>query len=315
MKKEETYFEASNYLKGVAIISVLFFHAIEKGAYANTIIAVFFILSGYGIYYSLEKRFEKGMSFKKIYKFYLSRFFKIYILLGAGFFLYFYFQSKVYHWTAYTGLYITGHYWFISAIIHCYLISILLYLMIKKLSVKYYLITITLIIFILNVFYFIFYSTLKNLISEPIVYRFFFLSYILFFAYGMTIPYFLRKNSKILSKNELNLRLILFSFLILSIYAVLFISNDLILDNVIYIYNYQYTFIFLTMLFTTPVMIFLFLPYSKKNYLPFSRIISFYGIYSLSLYLFHTIYYDILQRNLVNFYGTSPYLEQKIEFY
>ena len=74
--KEKISEDATLFLKGIAIISVLINHYansytnLDIGFYANGMMALFFVLSGFGIYYSLEKRFRnQSYSLKTIAKY------------------------------------------------------------------------------------------------------------------------------------------------------------------------------------------------------------------------------------------------------
>ncbi len=289
--EEETYWDSINYLKGLIIITVLLFHYYKIGNYANTLIAIFFVLSGYGLYYSFEKRFKDGISAKKVLEFYLVRFIKIYSLLYLGFFLNYYFFGVVPSNLDYTGLYLQGSYWFISAIIHCYLIAIPLYYMVKKMSVWNYLVYVTAAMVFLNLTYFMYLRYFITVaVSEPLMYRFFFMPYLLLFAYGMTLPYFLKKYSDSISDKIPFLT----TFIILVAILVKIISLNLVkfLPNVPV--NYYYISYLAIFILITPMLIFFFLIFSKRLKPPYSYLVSLFGKYSLSLYLFHTIYFTLL---------------------
>ena len=128
--KEDTLRQTTNYIKGIAILAVLINHYLNKYTsinsmdYASSILCFFFILGGYGLFYSLEKRFknsEKDYSFKKIGSFYLDRFLRIiplYILAIILISLLSLFEDpKI----------IFPIYWFINAILICYLFSFPIY--------------------------------------------------------------------------------------------------------------------------------------------------------------------------------------------
>ena len=312
MESDEKYWKSINYLRGLAIISVLYYHFIgHNGAYANTIISIFFVVSGYGLYYSLEKRFNEGVSFGKIFEFYVARFFRIYILLFVGLFIYSHYYNETYNWLAFSGLYITGPYWFISAIIHCYIVSVPLYLLFKgsmKSSVKYYFLFVTTFIILLNMFYFgLIPPDIRSPISEPFIYRFLFMPYLLLFAYGITLPYFLNRGPKTFPDESPYKSTLLATILIVFYFLVGKLANGTFKFIEDVPLNYKYAIYLLIMIIVAPVMIFFFLRSSEKVVPPFRWFIGLLVTYSLSIYLFHTIYYKIVPTTLgFKLYWTAP---------
>lgn len=131
--------EATNTLKGIAISVVLINHYMnlnisgDNRGYANLWISIFFILSGYGLFQSLSYRFG-GNSYnaKALFSFYFQRFIRIFPLLWiAWFFELIIRRGDLSFWIP-AGIHGSGHYWFIPALLQCYIISPVIYRAIKK---------------------------------------------------------------------------------------------------------------------------------------------------------------------------------------
>jgi peptidoglycan/LPS O-acetylase OafA/YrhL len=79
--------KATETLKGLAIITVLINHYLNDnfsnnyGGFANTTISIFFLLSGYGIYSTLNKRFaDNKFSWQALGSFYYDRLIRVFPL-------------------------------------------------------------------------------------------------------------------------------------------------------------------------------------------------------------------------------------------
>ena len=125
--------DASNILKGIAILTVLINHYLnryttfESGGFANTVVAIFFLLSGYGIFISFKKRAtdtDEVFSFKSIVTFYISRFARIFPLFWIALVIEALiansFQPTL---LSFLGFEAGRHYWFVSSILQCYLLT------------------------------------------------------------------------------------------------------------------------------------------------------------------------------------------------
>src|SRR4030043_665709 len=106
-------------LKGIGILIVIANHKLNTitplyVGYGNAVLSVFFILSGYGIYHSLQKR--GGLSFYepvKILSFFKRKFARIISLYAIAVLL--------------IGKEFGGGFWFINAILFCYLLTPTIY--------------------------------------------------------------------------------------------------------------------------------------------------------------------------------------------
>ncbi|MGF1536380.1 MAG: acyltransferase family protein [Elainellaceae cyanobacterium] len=131
--------DSSAVLKGVGILVVLISHYLSFYIYednpvsgvANVTVSVFFILSGYGVFSSLRKRLKNKLGTKAIFIFYKDRLLKIIPLLWISLCLQFLITGNTFPATAFFGYELTGHYWFISSILQCYLLSPFLFLIIE----------------------------------------------------------------------------------------------------------------------------------------------------------------------------------------
>ncbi len=132
-------FGSTNSLKGIAICAVLINHFLNLNvtgdylSFASLIVGLFFIVSGYGISCSLERSNSAG-SFgpKDLAYFYFSRLIRIYPLFIAAYLIQCHaFDDPVVSWTIF-AIHGLGHYWFIPAIIQCYLLAPLLFFLIKR---------------------------------------------------------------------------------------------------------------------------------------------------------------------------------------
>lgn len=130
----------TNYLKGISILAVCINHFLNTfttgsfGGYANGFIAIFFLLSGYGIFHSCVKQGEKPLPEFLLF-FFKKRLLRIYPLFWIwyiaakfpdgiiGFLALNFFQPK--------------SPWFVPAIMQCYLIAPLLFLLTNRLKLKY----------------------------------------------------------------------------------------------------------------------------------------------------------------------------------
>jgi len=110
---------------------------------ANTMVSVFFVLSGYGIAASLRKKFgggthstkskstqskstqaaEQRVTWKKLFSFYKLRVAKIFPLLWIALLIQSLVMGKPFPPSAFLGYGLEGHYWFVSSILECYLLS------------------------------------------------------------------------------------------------------------------------------------------------------------------------------------------------
>lgn len=119
----------SNFLKGVAITTVLVNHYLNLNVsgdfrgYSNLFIGIFFFQSGYATYYSLKKKFLNNIEFKSVLLFWYNRVIRIFPLLWCAWALEFCVRKGDLSLWIPTGLHGEGHYWFVPALFQCYLLA------------------------------------------------------------------------------------------------------------------------------------------------------------------------------------------------
>ena len=285
------YWKSIVSLKGIAILAVLINHytnayiSPKYSGFANSMVAIFFVIAGIGATHSLKKRFSSKQinTTKTITRYYLDKAWRIYpillIALGVGLLLDQHFKTIIVA-TRFFGLKAGGIYWFLSALIQCYIISIPLYFLKEKKGNKKYLIYILTIFSLINLIYIfkLFPAQLKYIINNfHLEYKGILLAHLFLCATGMVIPDLIKnqnKSIKILTQTP--------------IFIILFILS---LISIKYLNIYPLTGIVFIIL--TPLMILTILSYKKIVY---SKILLIFGTYSYSLYLLHEKYYDLLHR-------------------
>ena len=132
-------FGSTDTLKGIAIFAVLINHFLNLNVsgdylwFASLFVALFFIVSGYGIYCSLERSSASGsLRSRYLQDFYFSRLIRIYPLFITAYLVQCHlFNEPVVSWTIF-AMHGLGHYWFIPAIIQCYLLAPLVFILIRR---------------------------------------------------------------------------------------------------------------------------------------------------------------------------------------
>ena len=288
--------EASAILKGIAILTVLINHYISYytdlkiGGFANTVVAVFFFLSGYGIFCSFENKFRgQLLSGKNILIFYISRVVRIFPL----FWLALYIQSQItatdYHNLSFFGIEAEGHYWFISAILQCYIFTPILYIFIKR-NKHIALLSITFLFGISVLF------TKNNSIDASFLASFhlmakpyleiYFLHTYLFFLGMCTQSFGLTSVSRNQLQQDSSHKWHYINF------------TSIILATFVYIYLEKY--VLDLPLVLGIVLLLASCIYGLKNRIPQTilpfKVLGFLGHHSFSIYLFHMSYYFLLGR-------------------
>jgi peptidoglycan/LPS O-acetylase OafA/YrhL len=285
-------------LKGFAIIIVLINHYINSylspnyQGYANGIIALFFVLSGYGIFYSLDKYSEVNK--ETIQQFLWKRCLRIFPLYWLSLFLYFgWVNSSLPDYILETVLALphfqaTGIYWFITSLIQCYLLAPLLYLISQKIGTRNYLI---LVIFCTLISFLIFPFTALPYTQDYFVYRYLFLGHLFLFAQGLALPNLL-KVIKQYPPDDLSNKLTAIAFIsfLLLVYYTRFAETGSQIAPLL---------IIVTPLFCC------FSIYTNPQF-PLKSLLATAGNYSYSLYLFHLIYYHALAE--LGFVSSSNYV-------
>lgn len=209
----------TSYIKGVAILCVISAHYISNYAfnfymkwlteYAVTIISVFFVISGYGIYYSLERRFQKqgARTGRVLLRFAYDRaigFYPLYwgALITIGIFMPGfgnydnYFPHDFTTVLMWLGIPVVRFFafWFLTSILQCYYVAPLLFFVLKKYGLAIYAALALAILIgtlgVTSIFAFNLFGRLHlPVIDQPLVffYKGYFLGNIVLFTFGMMI--------------------------------------------------------------------------------------------------------------------------------
>ena len=288
----------SDWVKGVSIIVVMlshlapaYFPGMHFFFWGNHFVSFFFLLSGYGLLFSLDRLTKSKQIIKGILsEFYLKRFLRIFPLYWFWFFFVYEPKSTQDAYLVFFCIdFIKSPLWFVNAIVQCYLISPLLYYFIVRFRFNF-------LIFITILFLFI--NVLMDFIGVPclpnLAYRGLFFLHIYFFAIGMVLPMV-----KFKAKSN--------PFLILLVFLVFLLSCDLtsctLSDNnfcfrpwkiiwikLLYFNVNIYNFLFI--LFSTLLTLLLL---NFTGQLPFSKLLTLFGNYSYPLYIFHGFYFGWLK--------------------
>lgn len=297
--------EVANYLKGLVILTVIFAHysqyfltdhyQIWFVGLAQSLLVLFFILSGYGIYLSLEKRLgDKKRSAPALAGFFLSRALRIYPFYWLALFATPYFDPDYYAvlhefslktvaiYMAVPFVKATGEFWFITSIVQCYLVAPLLYFLLKRTGLqKYILINIVAMVFLLAA------SVIKLqtdfLVEDLRAYLFkgFLLSHVLAFSLGMTLPPLMVTYRREIMKVSITW----VTFPVFAIFVILTSGVDLLFRN-------STVFLFPMLLFSGLCMIVFSI--ANRPRLPFTRYLVIPGKYSYPAYLFHLPFFGVL---------------------
>ncbi len=201
--------QLTNYIKGFAIMTVLADHFSGQfltryygllGDYANGLVAIFFLFSGYGLFFSLKRRFAGGASGKALVKYFFDRALRIYPLYWLSLYIApwaFPGDFTVLHspggMMIYLGLPFFGApwlYWFLTALFQCYLLAPLLYFLLKRMRIKSFLaINAGIALLALPFSVLLPYTRIVDILS----YRYFLGAHIVLFALGMTLPYLMER--------------------------------------------------------------------------------------------------------------------------
>jgi peptidoglycan/LPS O-acetylase OafA/YrhL len=285
--------DATNSLRGFAILIVLVNHFLNQYVgsgeflgFANATISIFFVLSGYGIAHSLEQRPEHTvMEMRPPLLFYADRILRIYPLFIISLLLSSWILNDHFPIRAYLGIKSPGHYRFVNQIIECYLVAPLLYSFLLRTSIKRFLLSAVSLFMILNILLLL--TPLGKLdfaiylLRSPLGYRNLILSHLLLFSLGMVIYKFQQGKDLLVSS-----RAVLFkAILALLLLPALFLLSKTSRGSLSHI--------------GIDVLFFLCSIYVCQLFIKYRlniRYLSYLGIYSYSLYLFHMTYYTLLER-------------------
>ena len=280
-------FPSTNSLRGIGILAVLVNHYInlnitgDNTGFANLWVSIFFITSGYGITFSLNRRLRSGSgTLRNILSFYYSRAIHTLPLFFIAIFIESLVRSNGRTAFMIPGLHYSGHYWFVISILQCYLIAPVIYYFMNKSRIATVYGSIILLIALNciiheNVLPYMLVNALKILHFD---YRNIFFMHILIFSLSMCIPSYMENWKNIAFFEKKAIFFIAIFFIILGMISVRY-SNEInfvrvIMENSLY----------------SIVLIFIMSMYVISNSIFFFKI-SFIGEISYPLYLFHMSIY------------------------
>ena len=284
-------FDATNTLRGIAILSVVVNHYLNRNisgdytGFAAVWISLFFIVSGYGIYISLEKLLvaDNHIEPKNILKFYYLRIIRIYPLFWTAYIIQqLVLNEKIYFYSL-IGLHGSGHFWFIPAILQCYIVAPLVFLLIYH--NRLFAFFLILILYVSSNFL-IYFDVIPESLLELLKFlhlnwnNTYFL-YIMIFSLSMLLPRCINDWDNIEKPEKLLYPCLL---LVLTLFFMILVKwrNDL---------TYLYDLFVITLI---PVILLtissIYLIYNKIS----SKYLSWLGRISYSIYLFHIIYFLII---------------------
>lgn len=188
----------TDYLRGFAIIGVLVSHyriSFSGGSemyegYGNALVGIFFILSGYGNYFSLRKLAGQWPRLKPgpIVTFFRHRAIRIYpeyfLALGLSFWLY---GREI---TVLDVLGLKSIYWFVHSIIQCYLAAPLLYYGLIRLGPRRLFLAASLLFILANAAHLAFAQGFPSLaFPETCIFRSLVFANVYLFCLGMLLPF------------------------------------------------------------------------------------------------------------------------------
>lgn len=253
--------------------------------FVTDLLVIYFILSGYGINFSLERRLSRQQSWKRaILKYYIDRGMRLFPLYWLALIItplatpdeipdFLEFKSTTI--AIFLGVPIFRApqlFWFITSLIQCYLLAPVLFLMKKKLGDRNFL--------FLNLVGLVFLSII-TLADKQKNYAFYY-RYLLFghlsaFAMGMMLPGIINQYGTKLKNNMANIA----AFLLYIIFAYLAIFKDTFFNNSGLI---EMPLLILGALFFCAVTI------ANNPYLPLRNSFAMVGRYSYPIYLFHPFF-------------------------
>ncbi len=289
--------DITSVLKGFAISAVLINHYVNHFVsdqflhYANGIISIFFVLSGYGIHYSLQNTFNaRQTNLPGLLVYFYKRTIRIVPLYWLSLFGMSYFYEQLFPYRVFLLDPLTespNPYWFVRLLAQCYVIAPFFYLLTQKFKIKAQIMSVGIFLLLAHAYLLYFVLTPQPMeeikIIKLFIYRFFFLGHIGLFMLGMLIPPIISNVRQNSSKRALaSLSFILF---------IAFIHYTR-MPNMLIPHSEKY----FSPLFILCAFVFCLLMIITNPKLPIRKVFSLLGNYSYSLYLFHIPFYIILAK-------------------
>ncbi len=300
-KASDTNRELTDYIKGVAILVVVANHFLnayvsrQYSGYSNGVIAFFFVLSGYGLYHSMQR--DRGrLDPRSLVRFFRKRFERIYPIYWIGYAVYLAFGIIAISVVELFAVQFTQprFLWFIPAMVQCYIAAPFLYAAFRRFGKGKFIVLSVLGIAVLNVVF--------HLAEVPTVkvwsYRGVYMSHILLFAIGLALPSLLSGSLPLKGCSPGHARVFLGGSLVLFLFALQettpraheFPGSEVLFGSLLVVSVLLVTYHALLLACKVPLMDI------------FRRV----GIYTYSIYVFHGLFFDGLNRiGLIERHGSG----------
>ncbi|PZD74239.1 hypothetical protein C1752_01250 [Acaryochloris thomasi RCC1774] len=252
------------------------------GGFANVIVSVFFLLSGYGIFASVRKKVIKDFSIISLVLFFRDRLVRLFPLYWIALAAQMLVNHEPYQVSDFLGIGAEGHYWFISAILQCYLLSpFLAYALDRK---KYLTLFGTTLVFIGVYFLPSHYPFLANtlgwlhFVESPYLDIYFLHTYLFFLGMSLQKLELIKNRTQWESKIPKSVHCTIFLLIFI------LICFSVLLDKV---YSFP--------VFGTLILVIAWTIYALRNGIEI-KFFAFLGRISFSVYLFHMTYYFLLAK-------------------
>jgi len=279
--------QVTEYLRGIAIAAVVVNHFLNEyvtffaGGYANGMMSIFFILSGYGIFFSLSKGLKKYSLAQLMVTFWGRRMVRIYPLFWIYCLLEYNSQVKLIQLLAW-DFFRPARPWFVPAILQCYIVAPFFFLLLNRLGIKRFSILLGVGFIVLNLVLFSI-----GVPNVPAIayhgYNGMFFSHLLLFGAGLIIAHLASAKLKTISPFRVCVITLLFVFFIHETTpqtTIHFSGSELVLEVL---------FLLFSILCVCSIL-------NSAIYLPCAKIFQRLGVYSYSIFLFHRYYFRGLEK-------------------
>jgi len=296
-KVPDTNRALTDHIKGVAILIVVANHYMnayisrQYSGYSNGVIAFFFVLSGYGLYHSME-RDRNRLDPRSMVRFFTKRFERIYPIYWIGYAVYLAFGIIAISVVELFAVQFTQprFLWFIPAMVQCYIAAPFLYAALRRFGRRKFLVLSVVGLLAVNVVF-----ALAGVPSVKVwSYRGIYMSHIMLFGVGMAMPPLLRRTAHPKGCGLGHARILLggsFALQETTPRAHEFPCSEAIFGSLLVVSVLMFTYYLLLL----------------SCRVPLSGIFRRVGMYTYSIYVFHGLFFDGLNRTgIIQRHGSGP---------
>ena len=288
--------ETVNYLKGIAILSVYVNHYVlmvlnpaSKLTYSNGIISLFFVLSGYGIWYALDRAELDGA---RLREFYLKRAIRIFPMYWIATYIIDRLDGtfSIMRYLALAPFPESRIYWFVSFILQCYLLSPLMYLLIKRRGV---LTSLAVCIGLMVIAFAGFKAFGIPVDARYLAFRDFPLSHLFLFFLGMMLPSITSSGLRSMANHRAALLFCALLYLMLVAFTERHLISYMIMTGNMP-FKLFIRFCGFCLVFASALLCYVAINGSYSDRLPMKKLISLTGKHSYANYIFHVPFFYLL---------------------